>query len=89
MQQLPHMAHHTGDSSKRPSFDTCLQSWAQVAQFSPALHLPSPQNGDVCNVLPATRWLLTKAVCCVLGATGGDSGAVTLSSSAFCDTQAA
>ena len=74
---LPHecSASHTGL--------TCLQSCAQEVQFSPAVHLPSPQNGDFCR--PA-------AEAAALGpdgapseaAEGGRSGVTTVSSKLSC-----
>lgn len=64
---------------------TCLQSCAQLVQFSsPAVHTPSPQYGDFC------RFAVDDAALLVLTATpseatpGGTGGVITVSSSVFC-----
>ena len=62
---------------------TCLQSCAQDVQFSPAVHLPSPQNGDFCRPAVEAAALGPEGAPSE-AANGGRSGVTTVSSNVFC-----
>lgn len=66
-----------------PSSPTCLQSCAHVEQLSPAVHLPSPQNGDFCRPVVDAAALGPDGTASEV-AEGGSSGVTTVSSNVFC-----
>jgi hypothetical protein len=65
---------------------TCLQSCAQVEQFSPAVHVPSPQNGDFCRPAVEAAAFGPDGTASE-AAEGGSSGVTTVSSNVFCRPQ--